>query len=63
MESLGLAPDNSSLPLVLKACARLSAVERGKGIHSSIWNSGLDKDVRIGTALVDFYRKNGLIEI
>ncbi|KAM5559691.1 pentatricopeptide repeat-containing protein [Rosa sericea] len=62
MESLGLAPDNTSLPLVLKACARLSAVERGKGIHSSIRNSGLDKDVRIGTALVDFYCKSGLID-
>ncbi|KAL6273636.1 hypothetical protein ACE6H2_024328 [Prunus campanulata] len=61
MESLGVAPDNTSLPLVLKACARLSAVERGKGIHSSIRNTGLMKDVRIGTALVDFYCKGGLI--
>ncbi|CAB4287338.1 unnamed protein product [Prunus armeniaca] len=62
MESLGVAPDNTSLPLVLKACARLSAVERGKGIHSSIRNTGLMKDVRIGTALVDFYCKGGLID-
>lgn len=62
MESLGAAPDNSSLPLVLKACARLSAVERGKRIHSRIRNSGLVKDVRIGTALVDFYCKSGLID-
>ncbi|KAK9921049.1 hypothetical protein M0R45_029579 [Rubus argutus] len=62
MESLGAAPDNSSLPLVLKACARLSAVERGKRIHSRIRNSGLVKDVRIGTALVDFLLQSGLID-
>ncbi|KAM0990902.1 hypothetical protein ACFX13_009482 [Malus domestica] len=62
MESLGVAPDSASLPLVLKACARLGAVERGKGIHSSIRNTGLMKDVRIGTALVDFYFKGGFVD-
>ncbi|XP_075634547.1 pentatricopeptide repeat-containing protein At4g19191, mitochondrial-like [Castanea sativa] len=62
MTSLGIAPDNATLPLVLKACARLSAVESGKNIHSSILGTGLIGDVRVGTALVDFYCKCGLIE-
>ncbi|XP_004306267.1 PREDICTED: pentatricopeptide repeat-containing protein At3g57430, chloroplastic-like [Fragaria vesca subsp. vesca] len=62
MESLSLSPNTSSLPLVLKACARLGAVERGRSIHSLIRNSGFNTDVRVGTALVDFYCKCGLIE-
>ncbi|KAK4608402.1 hypothetical protein RGQ29_001989 [Quercus rubra] len=62
MASLGIAPDNATLPLVLKACARLSAVESGKNIHSSILGTSLIGDIRVGTALVDFYCKCGLIE-
>ncbi|KAF3452535.1 hypothetical protein FNV43_RR02968 [Rhamnella rubrinervis] len=62
MESLGIAADNATLPLVLKACARLNAVERGRRIHSSIQDTGLIGDVRVGTALVDFYCKCGLID-
>ncbi|KAM3693322.1 hypothetical protein ACJW31_08G156900 [Castanea mollissima] len=62
MASLGIAPDNATLPLVLKACARLSAVESGKNIHSSILCTGLIGDLRVGTALVDFYCICGLIE-
>ncbi|XP_050382844.1 pentatricopeptide repeat-containing protein At2g33680-like [Argentina anserina] len=62
MESLRLSPNSSSLPLVLKACARLKAVKTGKRIHSSLCNPGFDRDVRIGTALVDFYCKCGLTD-
>nr|POE61438.1 pentatricopeptide repeat-containing protein [Quercus suber] len=62
MAFLRIAPDNATLPLVLKACARLSAVESGKNIHSSILGTSLIGDIRVGTALVDFYCKCGLIE-
>jgi pentatricopeptide repeat protein len=62
MASLGLAPDNATLPLVLKACARLNAIESGKTIHFSILGTSLIQDVRVRTALVDFYCKCGLIE-
>ncbi|XP_015875878.2 pentatricopeptide repeat-containing protein At5g27110 [Ziziphus jujuba] len=62
MESLGIPADTSTLPLVLKACARLNDVDRGRRIHSSIWNTGLSCDVRVGTALVDFYCRCGLID-
>ncbi|KAK7855811.1 pentatricopeptide repeat-containing protein [Quercus suber] len=54
MAFLGIAPDNATLPLVLKAFARLSAVESGKNIHSSILGTSLIGDIRVGTALVDF---------
>ena len=62
MESLGVLPNNTTLPLVLKACAALNAVERGKSIHRSIRGTELMDDVRVGTAVVDFYCKCGLVE-
>ncbi|XP_038902698.1 pentatricopeptide repeat-containing protein At2g13600-like [Benincasa hispida] len=61
MESLGIAPDSATMPLVLKACGRLNAIDKGVRIHSCIRDSDLIKDVRIGTALVDFYCKCGLV--
>ena len=62
MESLGIAPDKATLPLVLKACARLNAVERGIEVHCRIRDTGLIQDVRVGTALVDFYGKCGFVD-
>ncbi|GLT78766.1 hypothetical protein SLA2020_502930 [Shorea laevis] len=62
MECLGIAPDGTTLPLVLKACARLNAVEDGKRIHSSIKSTNLIDNVRVGTALIDFYSKCGFLE-
>ncbi|XP_015571137.3 pentatricopeptide repeat-containing protein At3g57430, chloroplastic isoform X2 [Ricinus communis] len=59
MESLDVLPDNSTLPLIFKACTRLNAFERGKKIHSSIEGTNLIKDVKVGTAVVDFYCKCG----
>ncbi|KDP22092.1 hypothetical protein JCGZ_25923 [Jatropha curcas] len=61
MESLGLQPDNMTLPLIFKACTRLNAFERGKKIHSSIESTDLIKNVRVGTSVVDFYCKCGHI--
>lgn len=62
MASLGIAPNGATLPLVIKACTRLNAVDSGKRIHYSIRGTGLMEDVRIGTALVDFYCKCGFVE-
>ncbi|KAG9449429.1 hypothetical protein H6P81_009394 [Aristolochia fimbriata] len=61
MESSGVMPHPSTLPLVIKACARLQAVEEGKKIHSSIQNTRLIRDLRIRTSLVDFYCKCGFV--
>ncbi|KAJ6895728.1 hypothetical protein NC651_022066 [Populus alba x Populus x berolinensis] len=62
MESLGIAQDKTTLPLVFKACTRLNAVERGKKIRSGIEGANLIEDVRVGTALVVFCCKCGLLE-
>ncbi|CAK7347888.1 unnamed protein product [Dovyalis caffra] len=42
MESLGVAPNNTSLPLIFKACTTLNAVEKGKKKHSKV-NQVFDK--------------------
>ncbi|KAK0605142.1 hypothetical protein LWI29_023178 [Acer saccharum] len=62
MESLDVLPDSTTLPLVLKACARLNAVDRGKRIHDCVARTDLINDVRVGTSLVDFYCKCGFLE-
>ncbi|CAK9164682.1 unnamed protein product [Ilex paraguariensis] len=62
MESLGISPDNTTLPLILKACGRLQAIERGKKLHNYILNTNLINDVRVWTGLIDFYCKCGCIE-
>ncbi|GAV59757.1 PPR domain-containing protein/PPR_2 domain-containing protein/PPR_3 domain-containing protein [Cephalotus follicularis] len=61
MESLNVAPDKAVLPLIIKACARLNAIERGKRIHLGIMGTDLIRDVKVGTALVGFYCKCGFI--
>ncbi|CAK7347884.1 unnamed protein product [Dovyalis caffra] len=60
-ESLGVASNNTTLPLIFKACTTLNAVEKGKKKHSSIQGTNLAKDVGVGTAVV-FYCKCGLLE-
>ncbi|OWM73490.1 hypothetical protein CDL15_Pgr026589 [Punica granatum] len=62
MESLRIVPDNTALPLVLKACSALNSVEIGKRIHSSVLGTELSEDVRVATALIDFYCKAGLLD-
>lgn len=62
MEAQGIYADSTTLPLVLKACGKLQAIEKGKKIHNEIRDTDLVNDVRVQTALVDFYCKCGLID-
>lgn len=62
MESLGILPNNATLPLVLKACGRLQAIEKGKKLHNAVLNTDMVHDVRVQTALVNFYSKCGMLE-
>ncbi|KAH7690728.1 TPR-like protein [Dioscorea alata] len=63
MESLGIQPTMATLPLVLKACSRLQDVEFGKRIHSDIIRLYFTEDVKIRTALIDFYCKCGFLDV
>ncbi|XWS71152.1 hypothetical protein CRYUN_Cryun03dG0114700 [Craigia yunnanensis] len=62
MQSLGLTPNKATLPLVLKACAKLNAIETRNRIHLSIQNTNFIEDVGFGTVITDFYRKCGFLE-
>ncbi|KAH7291625.1 hypothetical protein KP509_29G024800 [Ceratopteris richardii] len=63
MEIEGLAPDPATFTCVLKACGSLGAVEQGKQIHDEIIRQGLlEKDVVLGTSLMDMYVKCGLFD-
>ncbi|KAJ7568200.1 hypothetical protein O6H91_01G022800 [Diphasiastrum complanatum] len=62
MQETGLAPDKVLFLVVLKACARLAALEQGKQLHSDIIKRGFQSDVIVGSTLVDMYSKCGCTE-
>eukprot|EP01018_Ginkgo_biloba_P008781 Gb_27830 [translate_table: standard] len=63
MQMAGIKPDSVTITSILKACAGLAALERGKEIHGYIMRSGSDLgSVFIGSALVDMYAKCGSVE-
>eukprot|EP01018_Ginkgo_biloba_P028506 Gb_30190 [translate_table: standard] len=57
MEKAGIQKDEFTFPCVLKACANLSALQRGKEIHDHIIKTGLESDIFVGNALVTMYAK------
>ncbi|KAJ7540216.1 hypothetical protein O6H91_10G005600 [Diphasiastrum complanatum] len=62
MQETGLAPDKVLLVLLLKACARLAALEQGRQLHSHIIKRGFQSDVIVGSTLVNMYAKCGCTE-
>ena len=62
MQNEGISPDPVTILCILKACSSIGAINKGKLIHDEIVNKGLlEKDVAIGTALVDMYAKCGML--
>ncbi|XP_049402511.1 pentatricopeptide repeat-containing protein At3g16610 [Solanum stenotomum] len=61
MVEYGVRPTNYTYPFVIKACSALQDVENGEKIHEHVKRQGLDGDVYVCTALVDFYAKCGLL--
>ncbi|AES73969.2 PPR containing plant-like protein [Medicago truncatula] len=47
---------------VLNACTVMGAFEEGKWIHSYVEENGLEYDLELGTALIDFYAKCGWVK-
>ncbi|KAI3722578.1 hypothetical protein L2E82_33618 [Cichorium intybus] len=62
-QSSSCPSDNFTFPFVIKACSALKAVRNAKVVHCVILRTGLDHNVVVQTALVDFYAKNGEIGI
>ncbi|KAG0454984.1 hypothetical protein HPP92_024276 [Vanilla planifolia] len=61
MQKARVDPNEVTMVSVLSACAVLGALETGKWVHSYVNRKGLMVTVNLGTALVDFYAKCGLI--
>ena len=60
MQREGLFPNAVTFICILKACGSIGAIGKGKQIHEKLMNLGLlEKDVVLGTALVDMYAKCG----
>ncbi|XP_068304486.1 putative pentatricopeptide repeat-containing protein At3g01580 [Pyrus communis] len=53
-------PDNFTIPIALKACARLRALSCGKIIHGFVKkHEGVALDMFVGSALIELYSKCG----
>ncbi|XP_004516865.1 pentatricopeptide repeat-containing protein At1g18485 [Cicer arietinum] len=56
------APDNFTLPCVIKACAGLSDARLGETIHAFALKTRLFSDAFVGNALIAMYGKFGVLE-
>ena len=62
MQKEGFSPDPITFSCILKACAGIGDIEKGKEIHDEIMKHNLlEKNVVIATALVDMYAKCGML--
>lgn len=59
MQAEGLKPDKITFICALHACGSLGALQDGQEIHSAIMTRGYQRDVGVGTALVNMYGKCG----
>lgn len=50
------------LASTIRACTQLGGVDQGAQVHCSIVKTGFDQAVYVGTSLIDFYAKYGIIE-
>ncbi|CAF2179824.1 unnamed protein product [Brassica napus] len=58
-KEVGLRADVVTLTTVLKACAKLEALECGKEIHARVLIGGVEYDYVLNSALVNLYAKCG----
>ncbi|XP_058724901.1 pentatricopeptide repeat-containing protein At5g27110 [Vicia villosa] len=63
MRGYGFEPDSVTITTAISSCARLFDLERGRGIHRELINSGFRLDSFVSSALVDMYGKCGHLEM
>ncbi|KAI5081309.1 hypothetical protein GOP47_0004492 [Adiantum capillus-veneris] len=60
MQHKGIAPDAVTYLCIVKACAVIGAIDKGKRVHDEISRQRwLEQDMILGNALVDMYAKCG----
>ncbi|XP_058079616.1 putative pentatricopeptide repeat-containing protein At3g08820 [Magnolia sinica] len=62
MLEMDLRPDSFTLVRVLSSCSQLGDLKNGEWIHAYIVEKGMERNVFVGTALVDMYAKCGSME-
>ncbi|WCJ36138.1 Pentatricopeptide repeat (PPR) superfamily protein [Euphorbia peplus] len=62
MQQANLEPNEVTMVSVLSCCATLVTLEMGKWVHLYIKKKRMKLTVTLGTALIDFYAKCGLID-
>ncbi|KAL3638822.1 hypothetical protein CASFOL_016729 [Castilleja foliolosa] len=55
-------PDKYTFPSLIKACSNSLALMEGRIIHGATMRCGTERDVFVGSSLIDFYGKCGEIE-
>eukprot|EP00250_Pteridium_aquilinum_P034590 c7791_g1_i1 orf=556-1182(+) len=61
MSEDSVRPSGFTYVAVLKACANLKDVIRGQELHNEIARIGLERDLFVGSSIVDLYVKCGLL--
>lgn len=59
MQKEGIRPALGTLASLIRCCAGLSFLQKGKEIHCQSIRNGIAEDVFIATALIDMYSKSG----
>ncbi|XP_057851346.1 pentatricopeptide repeat-containing protein At1g11290, chloroplastic [Cryptomeria japonica] len=63
MQQNGIHADKYTFPFVLKVCANLSALQKGKQIHNHVIRRGFQRDIYVGNSLVSMYAKCRKVEV
>ena len=62
MQEEGISPNTYTFACILKACGSIGADSKAHHVHAEIIHDKLpEKDIRVGTALVDMYAKCGAL--
>ncbi|XP_061347396.1 pentatricopeptide repeat-containing protein At2g36730 [Gastrolobium bilobum] len=61
MRDSGFEPDETTMVLLLSACAELGYLSLGSWVHSQLILRGMVLSCQLGTALVDMYAKSGSV--
>ncbi|XP_027361920.1 putative pentatricopeptide repeat-containing protein At5g13230, mitochondrial [Abrus precatorius] len=61
MRIIGYTPNNFTISAALKSCLGLEAFELGKVVHGCALKACYDRDLYVGTALLELYYKSGEI--
>ncbi|KAF8399480.1 hypothetical protein HHK36_015346 [Tetracentron sinense] len=62
MRSCRFEPDETTMVILLSACAELGNLSLGRWVHHQVIGKGLLVNCQLGTALVDMYAKCGAVD-